>query len=67
MSNNHPIGELDSDGDTSQTVWQGGMNLVQVQTLGPGTYTFEVACNETDFEIEFRGVRVVAVELSPES
>lgn len=66
VSINHPIGELDAGDDTSSVVHQGGMNLVDVQSLAAGTYTFEVSCNETNSDIEFRNVRLAAVELSQE-
>jgi len=61
-SNNHPIGGFTQD--TSTSVHQGGMNLVDVQTLSAGTYTFEVSCNQEDSDVEYRDIRVAAVELS---
>jgi hypothetical protein len=61
-SNNHPIGGFTPD--TSTSVHQGGMNLVDVQTLGAGTYTFEVSCNQEDSDVEYRDIRVAAVKLS---
>lgn len=64
VSNNHPIGSLVQD--TNSATEQGGMNLVDVQSLSAGTYTFEVACNQLDADIEFRDIRVAAVELSQE-
>jgi hypothetical protein len=64
VSNNHPIGSLVQD--TNSATEQGGMNLVDVQPLSAGTYTFEVACNQLDAHIEFRDIRVAAVELSQE-
>ena len=63
-SNNHPIGGFTPD--TSTSVHQGGMNLVDVQTLSAGTYTFEVSCNQEDSDVEYRDIRVAAVELSQE-
>ena len=40
------------------------MNLVDVQTLSPGTYTFRVSCNEQDADVEYRDIRVAAIELA---
>jgi len=42
----------------------GGMNLVDVQNLAPGTYTFNVSCNQEAGDIAYNNVRVAAVELS---
>jgi len=64
VSNDHPIGELDPTEDTSRTVHQGGMNLVDVQTLPPGTYQFEISCNQTDSDVEYPDQRVAAVKLA---
>jgi hypothetical protein len=43
---------------------QGGMNLVDVQTLAPGTYTFHVMCNQEKGNLEYRNIRLAAVKLS---
>ena len=42
----------------------GGMNLLDVQTLAPGTYTFNVSCNEDDDGMAFTDIRVAAIELA---
>jgi hypothetical protein len=41
----------------------GGLNLVDVQSLAAGTYTYEVACNEDLGDIRYDDLRVAAVEL----
>ena len=40
------------------------MNLLDVQTLAPGTYTFNVSCNEDDDGMLFSDIRVAAIELA---
>jgi hypothetical protein len=57
-STEHPIG---GDAEIAQ---QGGMNLVDVQSLPPGTYTFDVSCNQEAGDIGYHNIRVAAVELS---
>ena len=42
------------------------MNLVDVESLPAGTYTFEVSCNEVADDIEYPNIRVAAAELSQE-
>jgi hypothetical protein len=64
VSNDHPIGELDATEDTSRDVHQGGMNLVDVQTLSAGTYQFEISCNQIDSDIEYPDQRVAAIKLA---
>jgi len=58
-STEHPIG-----GD-AEGAHQGGMNLVDVQSLPRGTYTFDVSCNQVTGDIGYHNIRVAAVELSP--
>ncbi|HEX3262829.1 MAG TPA: hypothetical protein VHR37_04130 [Solirubrobacterales bacterium] len=64
VSNDHPIGELDATEDTQRTVHQGGMNLVDVQTLGAGTYQFEISCNQIDSDVEYPDQRIAVVKLA---
>jgi hypothetical protein len=58
-SSDHSIG-----GAPQGTFEQGGMNLVDVQTLPPATYTFQVLCNEVAGDIAFTNIRLAAVKLS---
>jgi hypothetical protein len=62
VSSEHWIGDLNNGTDIGG--WQGGMNLVDVQPLSRGSYTFEVSCNEVDGDIAYPAVRVAAVELA---
>jgi hypothetical protein len=41
----------------------GGLNLVDVQQLPAGTYTYDVRCNQSLGDIEYDDLRVAAVEL----
>jgi len=58
-SGNHVIG-----GDSEGSADKGGMNLVDVQTLVPGTYTFDVLCNQASGDIVYHNIRVAAVKLA---
>jgi hypothetical protein len=58
-STDHSIG-----GAPAGTFEQGGMNLVDVQTLAPGTYTFQVLCNQGAGDIAFTNIRLAAVKLA---
>jgi hypothetical protein len=57
-STEHPIG------GEAENAQQGGMNLVDVQSLPAGTYTFDVSCNQVEGDIGYHNIRVAAVELS---
>ena len=53
-STEHPIG------GEAEGAQQGGMNLVDVQSLPPGTYTFDVSCNQEAGDIGYHNIRVAA-------
>ena len=61
--NSYPVGELTDN--TSTSARQIGMSYASLLFLDPGTHAFELACNETDADIQFSNIHVVAVALSP--